>query len=150
MHVQGTGAEACIIGTGCHHHCTAAYWSRSALKVLEMALQGVAPPVSAALQLHHILTDAGTQLRVPVGLETQLKYNDVDSDVGKSMYQLLQVRLLAPVSMTTAQAKATWCIPNLMSLRHCLLMVAWCNLAHGYACSETGLPILACLWGVDV
>lgn len=56
-----------------------------------MALQGAAPPVSAALQLLHILTDAGTRLRVPVGLETQLKdSDDLETDVARSMYQLLQ------------------------------------------------------------
>ena len=58
---------------------------------LEGLLQGEAPSVSAALQLLHILTNAGTRLRVPVGLEKQLKDTEVDTEVGRSMYQLLQV-----------------------------------------------------------
>ena len=44
-----------------------------------------------ALQLYHILSESNTNLRQPVGLENQLMQNDKDSEVGRSMLQLLQV-----------------------------------------------------------
>ena len=59
-------------------------------------MQGVNPAVQAAMELYNILGESGTNLCQPVGLENQLlKYERMDSDVGKSMLQLLQVLLLA-------------------------------------------------------
>lgn len=56
------------------------------------ALQGVQPSVQTALDLYNILVASGTDLRLPVGLENQLMAdNDLDSEVGKSMLQLLKV-----------------------------------------------------------
>lgn len=49
------------------------------------------PPVQTALDLYHILSESGTNLRQPVGLETQLLKNSLGSEVGQSMLQLLQV-----------------------------------------------------------
>ena len=52
------------------------------------------PPVEVALDLYNILSKSDTDLRQPVGLEKQLlKDNDMDSDVAKSMLQLLKVLL---------------------------------------------------------
>ena len=57
-------------------------------------VQGELPPVEVALDLYNILSKSDTDLRLPVGLETQLlKDNDMDSDVAKSMLQLLKVLL---------------------------------------------------------
>lgn len=59
-------------------------------------VQGELPPVEVALDLYNILSKSDTDLRQPVGLETQLlKDNDMDSDVAKSMLQLLKVLLAA-------------------------------------------------------
>ena len=52
------------------------------------------PKVQAALELYHILSESNTDLRQPVGLEMQLlKDEALDSEVGQSMLQLLQVSL---------------------------------------------------------
>lgn len=46
------------------------------------------------MDLYNILSKSDTDLRQPVGLEKQLlKDNDMDSDVAKSMLQLLKVLL---------------------------------------------------------
>ena len=46
----------------------------------------------AALELYNILSESNIDLRQPVGLEEQLLKDDVlDSEVGQSMLQLLQV-----------------------------------------------------------
>lgn len=59
-------------------------------------VQGELPPVEVALDLYNILSKSDTDLRQPVALETQLlKDNDMDSDVAKSMLQLLKVLLVA-------------------------------------------------------
>ena len=59
-----------------------------------MMVQGELPPVEVALDLYNILSKSDTDLRQPVGLEKQLlKDNDLDSDVAKSMLQLLKVLL---------------------------------------------------------
>lgn len=61
--------------------------------------QGGMPKVQAALELYHILSESNTDLRQPVGLEMQLlKDEALDSEVGQSMLQLLQVSL-APLPL---------------------------------------------------
>jgi hypothetical protein len=48
--------------------------------------------VQAALELYDILSESNIDLRQPVGLEEQLLKDDVlDTEVGQSMLQLLQV-----------------------------------------------------------
>lgn len=55
-------------------------------------VQGKTPSIQVALELCHILSESGTNLRQPVSLETQLLADQrLDSDVSKSMLQLLQV-----------------------------------------------------------
>lgn len=50
------------------------------------------PPVEMALDLFNILSESDTNLRQPVGLEDQLlQARSIDSEVGQSMLQLLQV-----------------------------------------------------------
>ena len=57
-------------------------------------MQGKAAKTEAAMELYSILSESDTNLRQPVGLESQLlQDNHMDSDVGKSMLQLLQVTL---------------------------------------------------------
>lgn len=49
--------------------------------------------MQAAVELYDILSESNIDLRQPVGLEEQLLKDDVlDSEVGQSMLQLLQVR----------------------------------------------------------
>ncbi len=64
------------------------------------ALQGYCPPVQAALELYRMLSEPGIDLRQPVSLENQLLTDntDMDSEVGQSMLQLLQV-LPSPSSL---------------------------------------------------
>ena len=55
-------------------------------------MQGVVPTVQTALDLYNILLASGTDLRLPVGFENQLMADkELDSEVGKSMLQLLKV-----------------------------------------------------------
>ena len=55
-------------------------------------MQGNVPTTEAVLHLYHLLRESDTDLRQPVALEQQLmKDSQMDSDVGKSMLQLLQV-----------------------------------------------------------
>ena len=55
-------------------------------------LQGNAQSVDTALELFNLLSSSDTKLRQPIGLENQLLQDDrMDSDVSKSMLQLLQV-----------------------------------------------------------
>lgn len=57
-----------------------------------VAAQGGLPKVQAAMELYNILSESNTDLRQPVGLEEQLlKDEALDSEVGQSMLQLLQV-----------------------------------------------------------
>ena len=49
------------------------------------------PPVQTALDLYHMLSESDTNLRQPIGLESQLLQNSLGSEVGQSMLQLLQV-----------------------------------------------------------
>ena len=56
-----------------------------------LTLQGDMPPVQTALDLYHILSESDTNLRQPVGLESQLLQHSLGSEVGQSMLQLLQV-----------------------------------------------------------
>ena len=55
------------------------------------AEQGKVPSVQRALHLYHILSESNTNLRQPIGLETQLLQSEKDTEVGRSMLQLLQV-----------------------------------------------------------
>lgn len=56
-------------------------------------LQGKPPSVHTAVELYNVLSKSDTaSLRQPVGLEQQLlKDNEMDSEVGQSMLQLLKV-----------------------------------------------------------
>ena len=55
-----------------------------------VVLQGQMPSVQGVLNLYHLLSES--DLRQPVALAEQLlKDQNMDSDVGKSMLQLLQV-----------------------------------------------------------
>lgn len=56
-------------------------------------LQGIPPSVHTAVELYNVLSKSDTaSLRQPVGLEQQLlKDNEMDSEVGQSMLQLLKV-----------------------------------------------------------
>ena len=57
------------------------------------------PKVQAALELYSILGESNIDLRQPVGLEQQLlKDEALDSEVGQSMLQLLQVPLFAGIT----------------------------------------------------
>lgn len=50
------------------------------------------PSVQVALELYQVLSQSDTNLRQPVRLENQLLQDQrMDSDIGKSMLQLLQV-----------------------------------------------------------
>jgi len=49
------------------------------------------------LDLYHILSESGTDLRQPIGLKKQLLQEySLDADVGQSMLQLLQVTFTLP------------------------------------------------------
>lgn len=56
-------------------------------------MQGDTPSVTTAMHLFHTLSEASNhQLRVPVALETQLLgAQDMDTEVGRSMWELLRV-----------------------------------------------------------
>ena len=55
-------------------------------------MQGNVPSTQKAMDLYQILNESDTNLRQPVGLEKQLlKHMTLDSEVGQSMLQLLQV-----------------------------------------------------------
>ena len=57
-----------------------------------MCPQGEEPSVQSALDIYHVLTESNTDLRQPVGLESQLlKKSSMDTEVGMSMLQLLTV-----------------------------------------------------------
>ena len=57
-----------------------------------LCLQGKTPAVQVALDLYNILSEGDTNLRQPVALEDQLLQDQqMDTEVGKSMVQLLQV-----------------------------------------------------------
>ena len=67
--------------------------------IASVATQGTVPPVQQALELYDVLSKSDTDLRLPVGLEQQLlKDNDLDTEVGQSMLQLLRVRLQAAMT----------------------------------------------------
>ena len=72
------------------------------------ALQGSVPPVQTALELYNVLSKSDTaSLRQPVGLEQQLLTdNDMDTEVGQSMLQLLKVNTAA-VPVTKGCADCT-------------------------------------------
>ena len=57
-----------------------------------LKLQGKPVETQTAVELYGILSESDTDLRQPVALETQLLQDErMESDVGKSMLQLLQV-----------------------------------------------------------
>ena len=60
-----------------------------------MCMQGYCPPVQAALEVFQLLSEPGVDLRQPVRLEKQLlkDQSNMDTEVGASMLQLLQVQL---------------------------------------------------------
>ena len=69
-------------------------------------MQGEVPPLQAALDLYHILSESDTDLRQPVGLEKQLLTgHSLDADVGQSMLLMLQVLPATCQPNTTA----LWC-----------------------------------------
>ena len=45
-----------------------------------------------AVDLYNMLSDSDTNLRQPIGMANQLFQEGMDSDVARSMLQLLQVR----------------------------------------------------------
>ena len=58
------------------------------------------PKVHSALELYHILSESNTDLRQPVALEKQLlKDEALDSEVGQSMLQLLQVSIATIIAV---------------------------------------------------
>ena len=68
-------------------------------------LKGQMPPVTTAMHTYHLLSQAGTHLHAPVGLEDQLMdVKDMDTEVGKSMYQLLQVSVCPVLQVGNATA----------------------------------------------
>lgn len=72
-----------------------------------MLLQGQLPSAVEALQLYRALNNAGLGLRVPMQLETQLlQVQAIDSDVGQSMFHLLQVDAFLSIANLPASASA--------------------------------------------
>ncbi|DBA93554.1 TPA: putative 3',5'-cyclic phosphodiesterase pde-3 [Trebouxia sp. C0006] len=60
------------------------------LNFLHAFIAGEEPSVQSALDIYHVLTESNTDLRQPVGLESQLlKKSSMDTEVGMSMLQLL-------------------------------------------------------------
>jgi len=49
--------------------------------------------VQEAVDLYNMLSDSDTNLRQPIGMANQLLQEGMDSDVARSMLQLLQVSL---------------------------------------------------------
>lgn len=81
------------------------------------------PKVQAALELYHILSESNTDLRQPVGLEMQLlKDEALDSEVGQSMLQLLQVSCRSSLTSTQVNqftsALLTYLPPSPLQLVH--------------------------------
>ncbi len=50
-----------------------------------------------AVDLYNMLSDSDTNLRQPIGMANQLFQEGMDSDVARSMLQLLQVRTASHV-----------------------------------------------------
>ncbi|DBA80240.1 TPA: putative 3',5'-cyclic phosphodiesterase pde-3 [Trebouxia sp. C0005] len=60
------------------------------LNFLHAFIAGAEPSVQSALDIYHVLTESNTDLRQPVGLESQLlQKSSMDTEVGMSMLQLL-------------------------------------------------------------
>jgi len=60
--------------------------------------------VQSALDIYHVLTESNTDLRQPVGLESQLlKKSSMDTEVGMSMLQLLTVCCCTPLHSSIGQ-----------------------------------------------
>ena len=78
-------------------------------------MQGEVPPLQAALDLYHILSESDTNLRQPVGLEKQLltEYS-LDVDVGQSMLLMLQVlpAIRPPSTMAQVSFAVLFCSPS--------------------------------------
>ena len=53
------------------------------------------------MHTYHLLSLVGTHMQTPMGLEDQLMdVKDMDTEVGKSMYQLLQVSVCLVLELT--------------------------------------------------
>ena len=119
--------------------------------------QGGVPKVQAAMELYNILSESNTDLRQPVGLEEQLlKDEALDSEVGQSMLQLLQVlpcRLMSTCSRSVfwvqqlAKAIARQPAPMLRCTKQCCAFVCTHTGMSGQPCtaSVASLPCKACL-----
>ena len=67
--------------------------------------------MQTAMDLYHILSESDTHLRNPVALETQLLADEgMDDEVGKSMLQLLQVRLFLGLPFLASLCLALPCL----------------------------------------
>ena len=85
--------------------------SRRVINHFGNGMQGSTPSTQKALDLYHVLSESGPNLRQPVELETQLlKHMPMDSEVGRSMLQLLQVRL--PAALLVIAASTSKCMPG--------------------------------------
>lgn len=77
-------------------------------------MQGKVQSADTALELFNLLSRPDTKLRQPVGLEIQLRHNArMDSDVSKSMLQLLQVCCYCLVTTAWFQRPVALCFRNL-------------------------------------
>lgn len=81
-------------------------------------LQGTPPSVHTAIELYNVLSMSDTaSLRQPVGLEQQLlKDNDMDSEVGQSMLQLLKVMSVTATLLLQAPIKSEQTVVTVMQL----------------------------------
>lgn len=105
-----------------------------------MCVQGYCPPVQAALEVYQLLSEPGVDLRQPVRMEKQLlekHQSDMDTEVGASMLQLLQVHLWytfkSACLLHCAQSCTGWALaqPFMCSLVHAL--VPW----HSIICHSS-------------
>ncbi len=62
-----------------------------------------------AVDLYNMLSDSDTNLRQPIGMANQLLQEGMDSDVARSMLQLLQVSL--HLVLCTALSSRLWSLP---------------------------------------
>jgi len=81
-------------------------------------LQGIPPSVHTAVELYNVLSKSDTaSLRQPVGLEQQLlKDNEMDSEVGQSMLQLLKVTSVTATLLLQAPIKSSQTAVTVMQL----------------------------------
>ncbi|DBB02619.1 TPA: putative 3',5'-cyclic phosphodiesterase pde-3 [Trebouxia sp. C0006] len=79
------------------------------LEYLQNAIMGRAQDVQEAVDLYNMLSDSDTNLRQPIGMANQLFQEGMDSDVARSMLQLLQgneLRKSEPDAAETAAQEA--------------------------------------------